>query len=220
MRVSVDAAGPAAKAGMMTGDRILSVDGHDVANWDELTAAVSKSPGQEIPIVVERDAEQLTLTVTPAAPGTTLDDKDISGKILVRPPHKRVSVGVGEAAKLAILEPPAVVYNTVRTLVRAISGQEQLDVKGPGGIVKAAKEYAELGPGDFLKFLGALSAYLGAFNMLPFPALDGGRLMFLMFEAISRRRPDAKIEARVHAFGLLLLLGVLVVVTYLDFMPK
>ena len=62
----------------------------------------------------------------------------------------------------------------------------------------AAKEGAD----SYLKLLGLLSAYLGGFNLLPFPALDGGRLLFLGFEAASRRRADAKIEAKVHAIGL------------------
>jgi regulator of sigma E protease len=65
-----------------------------------------------------------------------------------------------------------------------------------------------------------LSAYLGAFNLLPFPALDGGRLLFLGAEAISRRRPDAKIVAHVHAIGLVMLLMLMVVVTYSDIRTK
>jgi regulator of sigma E protease len=65
-----------------------------------------------------------------------------------------------------------------------------------------------------------LSAYLGAFNLLPFPALDGGRLLFLGAEAVSRRRPDAKLEAQVHAVGLLMLLTLIAVVTFADVMNK
>jgi regulator of sigma E protease len=65
-----------------------------------------------------------------------------------------------------------------------------------------------------------LSAYLGAFNLLPFPALDGGRLIFLGAEAVSRRKPDAKIEARVHAVGLLMLLTLIGFVTYADLISK
>ena len=218
MHVQVDAGGPAARAGMMTGDRIVSVNGTDMHNWDELTAAISKNPGLEIPIVVERGGESLTLEATPAPSGEKLDGKDVSGKILVRPPH--TGVNAWEALQLSVVEPPAVVANTVKGIVRLIRGEENLAVSGPVGIVKTTKEYLELGPGEFLKFLGALSAYLGAFNLLPFPALDGGRLMFLLVEAISRRKPNPKMEARVHAVGLLLLLCVLVCVTYLDFAPK
>jgi regulator of sigma E protease len=89
-------------------------------------------------------------------------------------------------------------------------------VSGPPGIVKEAAKQAKLGIGPWLAFLGELSAYLGAFNLLPFPALDGGRLLFLMAEAISRRRPDAKVEAHVHAIGLLILLTLIAFVSYKD----
>ena len=73
-----------------------------------------------------------------------------------------------------------------------------------------------LGVDDFLHFLGVLSAYLGGFNLLPIPALDGGRLMFLGYEAVTRRRADARIEAHVHALGLVMLLTLIAVVTVFD----
>ena len=69
-------------------------------------------------------------------------------------------------------------------------------------------------------FLGALSANLALFNLLPFPALDGGRLMFLLYEAVSRRRPDAVIEAHVHLVGFVMLLALMVFVTWNDTFGK
>ena len=64
--------------------------------------------------------------------------------------------------------------------------------------------------------LGILSAYLGGFNLLPFPALDGGRLAFLSYEAITRRRPNAQVEAKVHFLGLVMLLALIAVVSVFD----
>ena len=69
-------------------------------------------------------------------------------------------------------------------------------------------------PPEFLWFLAALSAYLGGFNLLPFPALDGGRLAFLAYEAVTRRKPNARVEANIHAFGLMLLIALITVVTF------
>jgi regulator of sigma E protease len=86
--------------------------------------------------------------------------------------------------------------------------------------VKEAAKQVKLGIGPWLQFLGGLSAYLGAFNLLPFPALDGGRLIFLMAEAISRRKPDAKVEAHIHAIGLLILLTIIAFVSYKDVITK
>ena len=84
------------------------------------------------------------------------------------------------------------------------------------GIAKAAAQAAKSSWTDLLEFLGALSAYLGAFNLIPFPALDGGRLMFLGYEATTRRRPNARIEAHVHAIGLVLMFGLMIYVTLHD----
>jgi len=108
----------------------------------------------------------------------------------------------------------------VHGLGRVISGKEKPELSGPVGIVRETAKAVESGPGDAFKLLGALSAYLGGFNLLPFPALDGGRLIFLLFEAIARRKPDAKVEARVHALGLLMMLTLIAVVTYGEIMPK
>ena len=66
---------------------------------------------------------------------------------------------------------------------------------------------------DWLYLLGVLSAYLGAFNLFPFPALDGGRLMFLGYELATRRRPNPRIEAQIHIVGLVMLLGLMLYVT-------
>ena len=76
---------------------------------------------------------------------------------------------------------------------------------------------AKNGAPEFFWFLGALSAYLGGFNLLPFPALDGGRLVFLAYEAVTRRKPNAKVEANIHAFGLMLLIALITVVSFFDF---
>jgi regulator of sigma E protease len=122
--------------------------------------------------------------------------------------------------KTSVVAPPLFVYENVRAVGRVIAGKEKLQVSGPVGIVKETARQAKFGVGALLPFLGMLSAYLGAFNLLPFPALDGGRLLFLGAEAISRRRPDAKVEAHIHAIGLVMLLTLILFVTYGDFKTK
>jgi len=81
-------------------------------------------------------------------------------------------------------------------------------------MVNESKKAAEDGWAEFVYFLGALSAYLAVFNMLPLPALDGGRLMFLGFEAVTRKKPNPKTEAHIHAVGLIMLLGLMLYVTF------
>jgi len=105
-------------------------------------------------------------------------------------------------------------------LTRMIMRKDKVEASGPVGITKDMAAAAKDGPGDYLFILGVLSAYLGGFNLLPFPALDGGRLIFLGAEAASRRKPDRKMEARVHAIGLLMMLALIAIVTVTDLMPK
>jgi regulator of sigma E protease len=214
MRVVIEP-GPAQAAGIQTGDRILGVNGQDVHTWDELRRAISAHPGEAVDIALEREGVTQHEQVTPGPRG----DKD-EGLIHVRMPTHVEPVGVREAAKMSVIAPPIFVYENVVAIGRVLTGKEKLQVNGPVGIVKETARQARTGPGVLLQFLGMLSAYLGAFNLLPFPALDGGRLLFLSAEAVSRRKPDAKLEARVHAVGLLMLLTLIAFVTYADVISK
>jgi regulator of sigma E protease len=210
MKVMVDD-GPAQVAGIESGDRVLEVNGVHVSNWVDLKKSVSSHKGEAIDVVVERGGERLPKTVTP-------DKAD--GLIHVRPPMYFERVGVGEALKESVIEPPLIVYENVVVIGRVIAGKEPLELSGPPRIVQETAKQARRGPGVLLRFLGMLSAYLGAFNLLPIPALDGGRLLFLGAEAVSRRRPDAKIEAHVHAIGLLMLLTLIGFVTLSEIFGK
>jgi regulator of sigma E protease len=214
MRVTVEA-GPAMSAGVESNDKITAVNGTAVANWEELRKIIGSHAGDPVELTIERGAETLQKTVTPGPKG----DKD-EGLIHVRMPTHVEPVGVSEAAKISIIAPPVFVYENVLAIGRVLTGKDRLSVSGPVGIAKEAAKQARMGPGVFLQFLGMLSAYLGAFNLLPFPALDGGRLLFLGAEAVSRRKPDAKLEARVHAVGLLMLLTLIAFVTYADVIAK
>jgi regulator of sigma E protease len=207
MRVLVEP-GPAQVGGVLSNDKIDEVNGVPVKTWEELRKAVSAHPGDPVDLTIERGSEVLHKSVTPGAKG----EKDEGLIHVVRPTHKE-SVGLVEAAKTSVILPPLFIYENVKGIGRLIVRREWPQMSGPLGIVKEAAKQAELGPGDLLYFLGMLSAYLGAFNLLPFPALDGGRLLFLGAEAVSRRKPDAKLEARVHAVGLLMLLTLIAFVT-------
>src|SRR5580658_3950260 len=209
MKVDVSLEGPAHTADMHDGDKVLAVNEEPIENWDRLKRAIGAHPGEPIAITVERDGAPLVLRITPLPKGDKYE-----GKILIGPEAKVVPVTAGQALALSITEPPKVVYDLVRGLARTIAGKEKPELSGPVNIVKQTSAAVRSGAANTLKFLGMLSAYLGGFNLLPVPALDGGRLLFLGFEAASRRRPDAKIEARVHAVGLLMMVMLIAFVTY------
>jgi regulator of sigma E protease len=193
----VDAKGSAAAAKVEQGDVVKVVAGKPVKDWEEMRTAIQANKGKEIDLVVERKGETVPLKVTPAAD---------SGRIGIGPTQIRRPVSVAVAAKEAIIEPPKMAVMMVVGLGRVITGKEKAELRGPVGIVNEAAGQIQKGWESGAEFFVILSIYICVFNLLPFPALDGGRLAFLLYEFIARRRPDAKIEARVHMVGLLALL--------------
>jgi regulator of sigma E protease len=199
--------GVAKSAQMKRGDTIVDIDGVAVTDWDQMRGLISARANKPIDVVVLRGKERITLKMTPQF-------KDGGGKIGVTPVEKVVPVGMREAVSDSVRMPFEVVQELVSGLARIITGKEKPDFKGPVGIVKETSKAAERSTAVFLGFLASLSAYLGGFNLLPFPALDGGRLAFLAYEAVTRRKPNARVEANIHAFGLMLLIALITVVTF------
>ncbi len=195
---------PAEGAGLRSGDKILEVGGTPVATWDEMAKQISERPGKQTTIVVEREGARVPIEVTPS-------DEKGSGKIGVS--QHKLDVPVREAALLAITEPPKVVKGVVIGLGQLITGKAKGELSGPIGIVKNTADAAKVGSAELLRLLGVLSAYLGAFNLIPFPALDGGRLVFLGYEAATRRKANREIESYIHAAGLVALLTLVLWVT-------
>jgi regulator of sigma E protease len=199
----------AATAGVMKGDKVIKVNDVNISTWNEMAEQISKRPGEKIKVVVLRNKAEVNLEMTPA-------NKDGAGKIGVAPYEPRVKIpeiSHREVAKLAIVAPANVVKNSFILIGRAITGKVKAELSGPVGMVKtvatAAKEGWEFG----LELLGGISAYLAAFNLIPLPALDGGRLLFLTYEATTRRRPNARVEGWIHATGFLMLLTLALWVT-------
>ncbi len=210
-RIEVIEDTPAAKSGMLNGDKVIEIDGKAISRWEQIPDAVLPRANKETKVVIERDSERKTIDIVPAPKA-----KDGGGQIGVRPISMVPLMGFKEAAWESVVRPAKVVEALVVGLGRIITGRERPEVTGPVGIVKETGRAAERGAADYLYFIGVLSAYLGGFNLLPFPALDGGRLMFLGYEAVTRRRPNARVEAHVHAVGLLMLLSLIAVITFFD----
>jgi len=210
-KVQVMKESAAERAGLVSGDKVLSIDGTKIERWEQIPEIVLPRANKKLSIVVLRGQEQKTIEVVPEPKA-----KGGGGQIGVRPISSVPALGVKEAAVESIIHPAKVVEALVVGLGRVLTGREKPEVSGPVGIVKETSRAAEQGAAEYLFLLGLLSAYLGGFNLLPFPALDGGRLMFLSYEAVTRRRPNARIEAHVHAVGLLMLLALIAVVSVFD----
>ncbi len=206
--VDVQPGSAAERAGMHDGDRIVRIGQTPITKWDDLRKKILDSGGKPLEIEVERNKVPTVLTVTP-------ETKDSSGAVIgvVALPE---AMPFSEAASHSVLLPAQVVERLVVELFKIATGQVTPEVMGPIGIVKESKEAVDRGWSYYLMLLGILSAYLGGFNLVPFPALDGGRLVFLTYEAVTRRRPNARIEANIHRIGMLMLLALILVVSVFD----
>lgn len=212
-KVAVQPNSPAEAAQMKTNDKVVEVAGKPVTEWEQMRSLIAASANKPLDVGVERDGQVIHLTVTPAATANGEGRIGVGAVYFTRPAHLREALGY------AVKEPAAVVVGTMVSLGQMITGKQKPDLAGPVGIVRETARAAESGAAPFLSLLGLISAYLGAFNLLPIPALDGGRLMFLAYEATTRRRPDPKIEAQVHAVGLFMMLALVLVVTLVVDIP-
>ena len=206
---------PAAAAGLQAGDVLVEANGQPVNADRPISEVIKAGQGAPVSIKVLRDGKEMTFVVTPDKPNGVYQVG-----IQIGPIDERTPVGFGTAMKEAVVYP---YYQSVGILVGLydmVRGKVHADLSGPIGITKQIAKAADRGAVDFLMMLSLLSVYLGLFNLLPFPALDGGRALFLGIESVTRKRVNPRIEAAVHTAGFVLLLGVLVIVSVKDIIGK
>jgi regulator of sigma E protease len=211
LRIDVQPGSAAESAKLRDGDRMLKIEGQVLKNWEQMRSIVRSSPNRPLQVEVVRDGQALQLTVTPRS-----NSRDGHGELGVESLSDRAPIAVTEALKNAVVKPAEVAAGMIYSLVGLVTGREKLELSGPLRIVSETGKAAALGIDYFFAMLGVLSTVLGVFNLLPVPALDGGRLIFLGYEALTRRRPDARLEASIHTAGLFLLLVLIAFVTLKD----
>jgi regulator of sigma E protease len=204
---------PAAKAGIMAGDILVAANGQPVDAERPINTVIQGSNGAPVNITVRRAGQDMSFAVTP------YKEKDIY-RVGIKMDFVRKAVPFGTALKESITYPYHQSVQILVDLSNWIRGKTKGSLTGPIGIAGDMAEAAKRGMLAFTQFLMMLSVYLGLFNLLPLPALDGGRAVFLGLESITRRKVDPRIEAAVHTAGFVLLLGVLVVVSVKDILAR
>jgi regulator of sigma E protease len=199
---------PAQAAGLKPGDVLLEANGQKLSSELPITNVVQASNGKPVTLKLRRGEQIVTLAVTPRK-----DDGKFRIGILAR---GYAPVSTGEAMKLAMVTPALVTGEILSGMYEMLVGKQPANLSGPVGIARHMANAAERGATEFLQIMMLLSVYLGIFNLLPLPALDGGRVLFLGINALPIKQVSAKTEAAVHMVGLLLLLGVFVLVTFKD----
>jgi regulator of sigma E protease len=199
---------PADLAGLEAGDRVLQFNGNDVESWMVLAKALHGSPGEEVALLVERDGQRFEVLVTPA-------DIDGTGKIGIDPTMVHVRLGLGQAVVGAAAKCAVIAAGTALAIYSLVSGDAgDVQAVGPVGIVKLAAGAIQSDAGQALDLFGFFSMMLFLFNLLPIPALDGGRGTILLVEAITRRRINRKADALINTTGFVIIIGLILVITF------
>lgn len=204
--------GPAALAGLQKGDVVTAVDGITITEWTDFSQVIQNNPGVPIQVNVERDGVTESIEITPAI---IKDQKEKEyGQIGVyapieKNPFKAVSYGA---------ERTVFWFKTIFELLgMLITGKFSIEaLSGPVGIYKTTEQIAQLGIYNLMNWAAILSINLGIMNLLPLPALDGGRLLFFLFEAIRGKPVDRQKEGMVHFVGIMLLMVLMLIVTWND----
>lgn len=201
---------PAQEAGLQPGDEITAVAGRPVNNWEQLARGIQGRPGEPTELEIIRDGERLTLTVTPLEQAPGYGIIGIEPEIINKRTPPLQAVGEG------ILWTGRVIVSFFDGLARLFAGQGGADIIGPVGIGQHIGEATRMGLANVLLLAAVLNANLALINLLPIPALDGSRLVFLVWEWIRGRPVDPDKEGFVHFVGFALLLVLAILITYRD----
>jgi regulator of sigma E protease len=211
---------PAAKAGLQTNDRIMAINGQEVNTWKAMSERIKKS-NIALDMTVERAGRIIHVSVTPK----TTQTKNLFQETVYRP---MVGIGSsGDTHKLVLGLPGALTYAAEQTWEASklifISVEKLITGAVPtselGGVVTIVKITADASAGGWMAvffFAALISVNLGVLNLLPIPALDGGHIMFNLYEMIMRRAPSEAILVKLTVLGWGILLGLMGLGLYND----
>lgn len=214
----VVASSPAETAGLQKGDIVLAVDGFEVKDGAGLVGHIQERLGESVLLTIQRAEETLTLEITPRE---KYPDNQGPLGVMIKTHFEKKSyplwqapiIGITESLKLTWLMLGGLKKMFLDLILRRVV---PTDVAGPIGIAQLTGEAVSFGALAVLQFVGFLSLNLALINLLPLPALDGGRLLFVLTEGISGRRVYPKVMRQIHTLGFVFLMILMVLVTIQD----
>lgn len=197
---------PAEDRGLQVGDRITSIDNEPVETFDDIIAVVSTRANEEFPITVEREGQEVSYTIT-------AEQEPETGRGIIGVGQQLERYGLVSSVQHSFRQ-----YGLVLSaFYYVLAGDAPLDdVAGPVGIVHIIGEAAQTGLLNLLTLTALISINLGIINLLPIPALDGGRILFLLIEAVRGRPIEPEKEGFIHFLGFALLITFILFITYQD----
>ncbi|RAK11123.1 regulator of sigma E protease [Halanaerobium saccharolyticum] len=204
---------PAAEAGLRAKDQILAINGQEINSWEEMSELIRANPNQEITIRYQRNGEINTISLTPA-----LNEEGERGVIGIYPQLVRESVTIGSSITMGLQQTYQVFKMTIMGFVQMFRDSSTEDIGGPIMIASIIGQAARTGILNVLNWTAIISINLGIINLLPFPALDGGRLLFIFIEIIRGKPVDPQKESYVHLVGFAVLMILMIFIIYNDLM--
>ncbi len=212
---------PAARAGILPGDTIVSINGAGVTYWEDVLFNVQSGEGGPLDVQINRQGRSLVFSLTPDAAKYT-DDKGVEKSVFLMGVvasgnyMQRGFFEAGVEGFKAAWSKTVLMADLVRKMFTGgISFKD--NVGGPVMVAQAVhNQAASAGLDGVLKLAALLSVNLGLLNLLPIPALDGGHVMFNLIELVFRRPVPEKIQANVSYYGFLFLIGLMILATALD----
>lgn len=204
---------PAYTSGLQTGDRILKVNGKDASTYDTLALQLQVNNGKTIKMEVERDGKTETINLKPKK--VKQDDEDVYkyGFAIT----DEIQTGFFASVKYAFSKTISLLHQMILIVAYLITGNLNINaLSGPVGIFSIVGTAADSGIWSILSLTALLSVNVGLINLLPIPAFDGGRLLFIIIEKIKGKPVDPRLENTIHSIGFFLLMALMILITYND----
>lgn len=222
--VEISQGSPAQVAGLVVGDVVKTVDKEKVESMDTFTKLVEAKKGKRITLGVERLIDgkkvdkkiQITPRANPPSGEGPLGVVITTTEIYYPPIYLRPFVGIFYGIKDSLYWGRNVISGFIGIFTDLFSGKVPQDLSGPVGIFAITAQAAKMGVLSVINFIGVLSINLAILNIIPFPALDGGRVLFIVIEKIMGRKVLPKVEAYIHTVGMIILLTLLLAITAHD----
>lgn len=199
---------PAALAGIQPGDRVAVINGEPVQSWQDIQRLVGQRANQSLQLEVIRNGDRLSFSITPQP------DQTGKGLIGIAPSVEKFSILA--SIRMGWEETIWFTRQIISLVGSMITGRIPAEGAGPIGMIVMVGQVARTGLANLMTFAAIISIQLGLFNLLPIPALDGGKLLFIAVEVLRGRPIDPEKESFVHFVGFVLLMAFLVLVTYRD----
>jgi len=216
--------GAAEKAGFEVGDRLLTVNGQTVTEWQQMVEAIQNNANQVVVVSVDRAGQTLQLRLTPDSKqisnGKEVGFAGIAPEVAEWPENYRFEMkyGVFDSIGKAFDKTGQIISLTFSMMKKLVVGDVGIEnLSGPISIAKGAGTTADYGLVYFLSFLALISVNLGIINLLPLPVLDGGHLLFFAIEAVIRRPVPEAVQEVGYRIGGALILSLMVVALFNDF---